>query len=210
MKTVAVILARGGSKGVPKKNIQMVGGLPLISHTINCAKWSEIDEVWVSTDSTYVKTIAQNAGAKVLDRPSEISGDRSPSEHALLHFADNVEFDQLVFIQPTSPLLSPSYVNEGLNKMKNYDSVFSVCREHWLPKWSMDIKPLNFNNEKRPRRQDRPDTYTENGAFYITTRDALLKSRTRVSGKIGVVEMSPYESFQIDTWEDLNFVEKMI
>ena len=210
MKTVAVILARGGSKGVPKKNIQMVGGLPLVTHTINCAKWSEVDEVWVSTDSTYVKTIAQNAGARVLDRPSDISGDRSPSEHALLHFAENVEFDQVVFIQPTSPLLSPSYVNEGLNKMKNYDSVFSVCREHWLPKWSMDIKPLNFNNEKRPRRQDRPDTYTENGAFYITSKKALLESRVRISGKIGVVEMSPYESFQIDTWEDLNFVEKLV
>ena len=94
--------------------------------------------------------------------------------------------------------------------MKNYDSVFSVCREHWLPRWSMDVKPLNFNNEKRPRRQDRPDTYIENGAFYITTRDALLRSKARVSGRIGVVEMSPYESFQIDTWEDLNFVEKLI
>ena len=210
MKTVAVILARGGSKGIPKKNIQMLGGIPLINHTINCAKWSEVDEVWVSTDSTYVKTIAMNAGARVLDRPSEISGDKSPSEHALLHFAENVEFDRLVFIQPTSPLLSPSYVNEGLNKMKNYDSVFSVYKEHWFPRWSMDVKPLNFNIEKRPRRQDRPDTYIENGAFYITTRDALLQNKVRVSGRVGVVEMSPYESFQIDTWEDLNFLEKLI
>lgn len=210
MKTVAVILARGGSKGIPKKNIQMVGGLPLVTHTINCAKWSEIDEVWVSTDSSYVKTIAQNAGARVLDRPSDISGDKSPSEDALLHFANKVDFDQVVFIQPTSPLLSPSYINEGLNKMKNYDSVFSVYKEHWLPRWSMDIRPLNFNNDKRPRRQDRPDTYVENGAFYITTRDALLRNRVRVSGRIGVVEMSQYESFQIDTWEDLNFVEKLL
>mgnify|MGYP003125698438 CR=1 FL=1 len=212
MKTVAVILARGGSKGIPKKNIQMIGGLPLVTHTINCAKWSDIDEVWVSTDSSYVKTIAQNAGAKVLDRPEKFSGDKSPSEHALLHFEENVDFDRLVFIQPTSPLLNPSYVNEGLRKLKeeNYDSVFSVYKEHWLPRWTTKIQPLNFENNKRPRRQDRSDVYVENGAFYITTRDALLKSKTRVSGNIGVVEMSPYESFQIDTWEDFNFVEKLL
>ena len=213
MKTIAVILARGGSKGIPKKNIQMLDGLPLVTHSINCAKWTEdIDDVWVSTDSSYIKTIALSAGAKVLDRPETISGDKASSESALLHFLDNVEFDRLVFLQPTSPLLKPAFITEGIKKMEknNYDSVFSAYKEHWFPRWSSEIQPLNFDNDRRPRRQDRRETYVENGAFYITTRKALMESKIRVSGNIGVVEMSPYESFQIDTWEDLKFIGSIL
>lgn len=210
MKTVAVILARGGSKGIPKKNIQMVSDMPLISYSINCAKWSDVNEVWVSTDSSYIKTVSKSYGARVLDRPDKISSDKSSSESALIHFAENVEFDRLVFIQPTSPLLQPKYINEGLEKMNKVDSVFSVYREHFLPKWSLELQPLNFDPDRRPRRQDRKENYVENGAFYITTKDLLLKNKARVSGKLDVVEMSPYDSFQIDNWDDLNFVEKLL
>ena len=81
-------------------------------------------------------------GAKVIDRPDEFATDESPSEEALLHFAENVDFDILVFIQPTSPLLRPSYINEGLEKMKDHDSVFSVYEEHWLPRWDLQLNPI--------------------------------------------------------------------
>ena len=208
MKTVALILARGGSKEVPKKNIRLLSGEPLISYSINTAKYSNVDEVWVSTDNKAIKGISIGLGAKVIDRPIEFATDESPSEDALLHFAENVDFDILVFMQPTSPLVRPSYINDGLEKMKEYDSVFSVYKEHWLPRWDMNINPINFENNSRPRRQDRENVYVENGAFYITTKDKLLESKTRVSGNIGVVEMKMQDSFQIDSEEDFNLVEK--
>ena len=131
MKTVAVILARGGSKGVPNKNIKMLGGEPLIYYTINAAKWSDVDEVWVSTDSSVIKSLSKKFGARVLDRPVNISGDKSSSEEALLHFAENIDFDKLVFIQPTSPLLTPEDINSGLKLSEKHDSVLSAYREHW-------------------------------------------------------------------------------
>ena len=137
MKTVALILARGGSKEVPKKNIRLLSGEPLISYCINTAKYSNVNEIWVSTDNKTIKGISTGLGAKVIDRPDEFATDESPSEDALLHFAENIDFDVLVFIQPTSPLLRPSYINEGLEKIKEYDSVFSVYKEHWLPRWYM-------------------------------------------------------------------------
>ena len=155
MKTIGLILARGGSKGIPNKNIQMLSGMPMIAYSINAAKYSNIDEVWVSTDSAHIRSVAKTYGAKVLDRPEELASDTSPSEDSLLHFADNVDFDRLVFIQPTSPLLRPKFIDEGLEKMGKYDSVFSVYKEHWLPRWDLSVCPLNFELHKRPRRQDK-------------------------------------------------------
>jgi CMP-N,N'-diacetyllegionaminic acid synthase len=211
MKTVALILARGGSKGIPNKNIQLLNGEPLISYTINAAKYSDVDEVWVSTDSVNIKTLAKKFGAKVIDRPSEFAKDNSPNEQSLLHFAENEKFDVLVSIQPTSPLLSPKYINQGLEKIKDgYDSSFSAYREHWFPRWTLGVEPIGFKNESRPRRQDRNECYVENGAFYATTKTSLLTSKYRVSGKIAVVEMPFSDSIQIDTYEDLNLVERLL
>tara|TARA_Y100000310_G_C20388299_1_gene671520 strand:- start:105 stop:746 length:642 start_codon:yes stop_codon:yes gene_type:complete len=207
MKTVAIILARGGSKEIPNKNIKIINGNPLISYVINAAKKSNVDEVWVSTDCKKIKDISIYNGAKVIDRPSEISLDTSQSEEALLHFAQNVDFDVMVFIQPTSPLLESSYINEGLLRMKFYDSVFSAYKEHWIPRWSSDIIPLNWDINNRPRRQDMEEVYVENGAFYITTKENLINSKNRFSGKIGVIEMPISKGFQIDTLEDFKFIE---
>ena len=210
MKTVGLILARGGSKGIPNKNIQMLSGMPMISYSINAAKYSNIDEVWVSTDSPHIRSVAKSYGANVLDRPDELASDTSPSEDSLLHFAENVDFDRLVFIQPTSPLIRPKYIDAGLEMMGKYDSVFSAYKEHWLPRWDLSVCPLNFELHKRPRRQDKKDVYVENGAFYITTKKGLLKSKTRVSGNIGVVEMPIGESFQVDDWDDFKLVSKLV
>ena len=211
MKTVALILARGGSKGIPNKNIQLLGGEPLIAYSINAAKYSNVDEVWVSTDSANIKTLAKKFGAKVIDRPSEYSKDESPNEDALLHFAENVEFDILVSMQPTSPLISPKYINQSVEKIKEgFNSSFTAYKEHWYPRWTKNIEPIGFKNESRPRRQDRNDVYVENGAVYTTTRKDLIKSKTRVSGKIAVVEMPFADSIQIDTYEDMKLVEKIL
>ena len=105
MKILSVILARGGSKGIPSKNIVDLNGKPLISYTIEASLQSNVDETWVSTDSSEIASVSSDYGANVIDRPSEISTDTSQSEEALLHFTYNHDFDIMVFIQPTSPLL---------------------------------------------------------------------------------------------------------
>ena len=101
MKTVALIPARGGSKGVQNKNIRLLNDEPLIFYSITAAKYSNVDEVWVSTDSGAIKSASLSVGAKVIDRPKELAGDNSRSEDALLHFCESEEFDRLVFIQAT-------------------------------------------------------------------------------------------------------------
>ena len=140
--------------------------------------------------------------------------DFSKSEEALKHFSENVNFDILVFIQPTSPLLKESDVNKGIamitNKNNNYDSVFSAYKEHWLPRWSKDIKPINWNINSRPMRQEIEEEYVENGAFYITSKDALMNSCLRYSGSIGILEMPLSRSFQVDNEDDLSLIKELI
>ncbi len=209
MKIVSVILARGGSKGIPFKNIVELRGEPLISYSIRTSVGSNVDETWVSTDSSEIATISLGYGAKIQMRPDDISTDTSQSEEALLHFAENNTFDIIVFIQPTSPLIKVEDINKGLEMMNKYDSVFSVTKEHWIPRWTLDVKPLDWKPKHRPMRQDKSETFIENGAFYITTRKQLLDSKLRYSGKIGVVEMPLSRSFQIDTMEDLELIRSL-
>ena len=202
-------MARGGSKGIPKKNIIDLNKEPLISYTIKTSLMSKVSETWVSTDDQEIANISDNLGASILWRPPNLSIDTSQSEEALLHFADNVDFDILVFIQPTSPLLEYKYINKGLTMMDKYDSVFSAYEEHWQPIWSKEgIPTWDINN--RPRRQDVGSIYIENGAFYITTKNNLLKNKLRYSGNIGIVEMPQEKSFQVDTYDDLKLIKKLI
>ena len=149
-------------------------------------------------------------GCEVLDRPKKYATDQSKSEESLIHFSKNVDFDILVFIQPTSPLILYSDINEGLEMMKNYDSIFSAYSEHWLPRWTKSKNALNWDINKRPMRQDIDNSYVENGAFYITTKKNLEESGLRYSGKIGIYKMPFSRSFQVDTLDDLLLIEKVM
>ena len=210
MKIVSLILARGGSKGIPSKNIIDLNGKPLISYTIEASQKSNVNSTWVSTDCPKIKTISEKLNANVIDRPKVISGDFSKSEEALLHFAKQIDFDILVFIQPTSPLLKAEDINKGIELLLNdndCNSVFSVYKQHWLPRWSLDMKPISWDVNNRPMRQEVNEEYIENGAFYITKKADLLNSKLRYSGKKNVVVMPYLRSFQIDTLDDLNLIE---
>ena len=211
MNIVSIILARGGSKGIPDKNIIDLNGRPLIYYSINAAQNAEISEVWVSTDSKKIAMVAKQYGAKILDRPKTLATDISSSEDALNHFSQNIDFDIMVFIQPTSPLLYSADIVKGLDLIKqgNYDSIFSVYKEHWIPRWDLNIKPINWSTTNRPRRQDVDEKYVENGAFYITTKEQFLNSGIRYGGRIGVVEMPMQRSFQVDTYKDLDIIKKL-
>ena len=212
MKIVSVILARGGSKEIPSKNIINVKGKPLIYYTIKASQESNVQETWVSTDCAKIKKVAQKFNANVLDRPKIISQDFSKSEEALIHFAEKIEFDVLVFIQPTSPLLKSKDINKGIRLIldEGYNSVFSVYKQHWIPRWTLDIKPINWKTNNRPMRQEVNEAYVENGAFYITTKTSLLKSQLRYSGKKNIVVMPLSRSFQIDTLEDLKLIQGLL
>jgi len=209
---VSVILARGGSKGIPRKNIVDLNGKPLLHYTIKASLDSGVDETWVSTDDDEIAKVAVQSGACVLRRPDSLATDTSTSEAALIHFANETNFDHVVFIQPTSPLLKSKYIDQGLELIKEYDSVFSAYTQHWVPRWtkSLPSEPIGWEPNNRPRRQDADEIYVENGSFYITSKDCLLKSGLRFSGKIGVVEMPLGESYQIDTYDDLEFIKRVI
>jgi len=209
-KFISVILARQGSKGIPDKNIILLNNKPLIAFAIEASLLSKCDETWVSTDGKSIKEVSLKYGARVLERPKEFATDESSSESALIHFANNIECDFIVFIQPTSPLLLSTDINCGIKMMSDYDSVFSGYKEEWSSRWSSKMNTINWNGEDRPRRQDAKDVYVENGAFYITSKKSLLESKSRYSGKIGCVEMSLYRSFQLDTDDDLEFLRKIM
>jgi CMP-N,N'-diacetyllegionaminic acid synthase len=212
MKIVSLITARGGSKGIPNKNIIDVNGKPLISYSISASLGSNVDETWVSTDSDKIKMVSEECGAKVIDRPKHLADDISMPDDSLLHFAKHNDFDILVFIQPTSPMIKSQYINDGIDMIKSgkYNSVFTVTKEHWIPRWDKDIEPMDWNIYERPRRQDKLESYIENGMFYITKRKHLLASKLRYSGIIGVVEIPLMDSFQVDSEEDLELIRKII
>jgi CMP-N,N'-diacetyllegionaminic acid synthase len=212
MKIVSLIPARGGSKGIPRKNLIDLNGKPLLYYTINASLWSDVNETWVSSDDDEILNISKTYGAKTIKRPKELSGDIIMPDEALLHFANQEDFDILVFIQPTSPLINTWYINKGIEMIKNggYDSVFTATKEHWIPKWDKNVNPIDWDTKSRPRRQDKPDSYVENGMFYITKRKNLIESKLRYSGKIGMVEIPLIDSFQLDSAEDLELIRKIL
>ena len=213
MNIVSVILARGGSKGIPKKNIIDINGKPLIYYSIEASKKSVVSKTFVSTDSDEIAKISIRHGASGrIERPKHLATDDSKSDDALLHFANIIDFDILVFIQPTSPMINHFYINEGIDMIINggYDSVFTATKEHWIPKWNSNIEPVDWDIYNRPMRQDKENLYTENGMFYITKRKNLLESKLRYSGKIGIVDIPLQDSFQLDTIEDLELIKKII
>lgn len=212
MKVVSVILARGGSKGIPRKNLAQLRGKPLVYYTIKASQLSLCEETWVCTDDEEIAAVSSSLGAKVLIRPPELARDESPSDPSLLFFSEKVDFDILVFIQPTSPLLTPPYINEGIRLVSegSFDSVFSAYDEHWLPRWSRDGNPVGWDINSRPRRQDSESLLVENGAFYVTSKEALLSSGLRYGGKIGHVIMRHSESFQVDSPDDLILIERLL
>ena len=210
MKIAGVILARGGSKGVPNKNIIKINGKPLIQYSIDALIQSNCGPIFVSTNDRQIANVSKSLGANIINRPDDLATDISTSESALLHAVNFIDADIIIFVQPTSPLIEAKYINEGLEKLDKYDSVFSVFEDHWLPSWTEEITPIDWDINNRPRRQDKKTKLIENGAFYISKKKNILNSKLRYSGNISVVKMPKSKSFQIDTNDDLKLVEKLL
>ncbi len=208
LKICSVILAREGSKGIPNKNLKLIKNKPMIYYSINASLKSKVDETWVSSDSKKILKIAKKFGSKILLRPKKLAKDKSKSEDALIHFAENILFDILVFIQPTSPLISYKDINQGLKLLKDFNSVLTVSK---INQFIWFDKNPTYDIKDRKRRQDtNKNTYIETGSLFITTRKRLLKYKNRLSGKIGFIEIERKRSFDVDNYEDLDLIKKII
>lgn len=216
-KTVAFIPLRGGSKSIPLKNIRDFCGKPLAYWVIKAAdECNSIDAVYVATDSMQIKDVLGKALWKkvnIIDRGVETATDTASTESAMIEFAERYDFDYIVLIQATSPLLTSKDLEEGIQKynLKSYDSLLSVVRQKRFI-WKEEFGKLvswNYRPENRPRRQDLDGYFVENGAFYITSREQLRKTGSRISGEIGFFEMPEETYFEIDEPSDWVIAEKL-
>lgn len=219
-KNVAFIPVRGGSKSIPLKNIKEIAGKPLVYWTIESAiNCRDIDKVYISTDSDKIKTVVnQYEGPnkdkiKVINRSEETSSDTASTESAMLEFAERFDFENIILIQATSPLLTTKMLQEGIDKFKNYDSIISLVEQkrfYWAKDESGAVKPINYDYLKRPRRQEFDGYLVENGAFYITSKERLIKSKCRISGNVGACIMPEETYFEIDEISDWIIIENLL
>jgi N-acylneuraminate cytidylyltransferase len=207
--TVAVIPARGGSKGVPHKNLRRIGGIPLIQRAVHAAAAAEeVDLVVVSTDDDEIAELSIAAGARVIRRPDEISGDTASSESAVLHVLDALEsagetVDVVVFIQATSPFIPSDRIDVAVDDVRSgrYDSMFSAHETYgflWRRDGEGAAEAINHDAGHRPRRQDREPHHLETGAFYVFQAGGFRRARHRFFGRIGIVEVPEWSAVEID------------
>lgn len=208
---VALIPARGGSKGIVGKNLYPVGGKPLIYYSISTLIDSCIGNVYVSSDSSKILEVSSGFGAKTVVRGRELSGDLSSSDSVLLDFASRFVFDIYYLVQCTVPLLKSSTVDNLVSAFEssNYNSILTVCRFNKF--WWRDNNPINYDPNNRPMRQQiTEENFFETGAVYGIRREHLMSKKCRIGDSPMCFETSFVESIDIDSIDDLNIVDYII
>lgn len=224
MNKLIVIPARGGSKGIPKKNIYPLNGKPLLSYTIELALSSKLDntDIVVSTDSIEIKEVAQNfQNVYVIDRPSELASDTASTEDALLHSIDymekklNKKYDAVITLQPTSPLRKKetfvNFIDEFEKTCGRYDALLSLTEDRtdfWINNEDNSFSRL-YKNAPR-RRQERQPLYKENSAYYITLVESLRKTHSVLGSKVNGFVVSEIEGIDINEPIDIKIVESLV
>ena len=217
---VAFIPVRGGSKSIPLKNIKPMNGKPLVYWTVKaCQDCKYIDRVYVATDSDKIKetveTFADCPKAVVIGRSAETASDTASTESAMLEFCNNYQFDNIVLVQATSPLLTGADLDNGFEEFgrEGVDTVLSVVRQkrfNWQVNENGFVNPTNYDVFRRPRRQEFDGYLVENGAFYISSREGVLEHSNRIWGNIGHVEMNEDTFFEIDEPSDWIIIEALM
>jgi CMP-N,N'-diacetyllegionaminic acid synthase len=213
-RTLAVIAARGGSKGIPNKNLLDLCGKPLIAWTVaQAAAARGVDVVAVSSDSDSILAAAEAAGAVGVRRPEEISGDLASSESAWLHALEALDgrlgpFARIVALQATSPIREAGDIERALEAFdrEELDSLFSVCEVEDYFNWRIGVsgpEPINYDYHNRRMRQQIEKRYLENGSFYVFIPSLLREKQNRLGGRIGMHLMDRHKMFQIDRLEDV-------
>jgi len=216
---VAIILARGGSKGIKLKNMLKINNKPLIhwtiKHSLNSKK---INSTWVSSDNNKILNYSKRMGAQIIKRPKIYSKDTTSSEAAWLHAISYIEkkgfnIRNIIGLQPTSPIRKKNDLDNAIKLFikKKYDSLFTVQKISAIFPWkkikNKIVPEHDFKNRKR--RQEAPSKYLENGSFYIFGKKRFVKHKTRLSGKLGVYEMPKINSFEIDDFEDIKIINSL-
>ena len=209
-QVLAVIPARGGSKGVPGKNVARIGGVPLVARAVRAALGASlIDQVVVSTDDPDIARAAEQAGAIIVQRPAELAGDTATSEAALTHAIAEVHGEQppeiVVMIQATSPFITSAELDDLVGVIKaGADSAFTAAPFHgFVWRSTNNAVGVNHDSARRPRRQDREPEWLETGAAYAMRTDGFARSGHRFFGRIVAVPTAPERVLEIDEPGDL-------
>lgn len=218
---VTIIPARGGSKGVPRKNLREVAGRPLIAWSIaDALESARAGRVWVSTEDEEIRQVARECGAEVIDRPAELAQDATTSEAVLRHALDAIaaerggDPDFVVFLQATSPLRTGAQIDEAVARLESAgaDSVMSVSPAHlflWGERDGLAVA-LNHDGESRPRRQDMEPQYRENGSIYVFRPWVLRERNNRLGGRTVLYKMSEEAGIDIDSETDLALADFLL
>jgi CMP-N,N'-diacetyllegionaminic acid synthase len=214
-----IILARGGSEGIPQKNIIDFCGKPLIVWTIEQFQRAKgIGSIWVSSDSEEILSISRSCKVETIKRPDDVSSNEATSESAWLHAVEYIEnkigrIDLVIAPQVTSPLREPEDIERGLQDFRdqNCDSMFSCSVVGDLYFWEKMsdgvLRSVNYDYKNRKRRQNISKQYIENGSFYLFKPGVLRKYNNRFGGKIGMTVMEFWKLFQIDEPSDIKLCQ---
>lgn len=217
-EAVAVIPARGGSKGVPGKNVLPVGGVPLVARAVAAARAAGIADVRVSTDDARIADAARTAGAGVIDRPADLAGDAATSESALLHALDvlgaaGVDPTALVFLQATSPFIEAAPLARAVRRVLGgeADSVLAAFETYAFLWRAGDDGAHGVNHDAsfRPRRQDREPHFQETGAFYVLRTSGFRAAGFRFFGRIAIEPVTAARAIEIDDADELELARTL-
>jgi len=221
LKYSVIIPARGGSVGLPRKNVMPLCGKPLIAWNIEAALGSShVDDVYVTTDDPEISTISELYGASTIQRPKELANNTASSELALLHALNVLDKrgqlpDRLVFMQCTSPLTTSLDIDRAINTLakQKADSCFTASSFHYFL-WKTDENGsafgINHDKSSRPLRQDREHQFAENGAIYVMKVDGFRKAKHRFFGKTALSLMPAERCAEIDEPIDFKIAELLL
>jgi len=220
-KVLAIIPARGGSKGLPRKNILNLNGKPLIAWTIESSLKSKyIAKTIVSSDDDEILEISKKYGAGILKRPKELATDTASSEVVVKHAIESINenFDYIILLQPTSPLRDVENINNAFENLFEEDAtaLISVCKidNKILKAFKKNkdgfIEGISNNEYPFKRRQDLPKTFISNGAIYIVKVDKFLENNSFLTDKTISYMMNEIESIDIDSMKDLEKTNRLI
>lgn len=221
MRCWAIIPARGGSKGVPRKNLREVGGIPLITRTVQTACQAQtLERVYITTDDDEIARVGQQAGARTIRRPDALASDTASSEGALLHALDTLEAagevlpDILVFLQCTSPFTRSLDIDGAVRLLSETGASCAITgsRSHgflWSRNPDGHLTGVNHDGANRQRRQDRPVEFLENGAVYALRVSDFRREKRRFCGPVVICEMPAERSLEIDSPADLEIAQRL-
>jgi CMP-N-acetylneuraminic acid synthetase len=227
MRILAIIPARGGSKGVPRKNLKLLGGKPLLQYTIEAAQsCKSLDRIFFSSEDHELVALAQKNGLEVpFLRPDYLATDQAGTLEVLQHVVSELsavgdDYDAVCLLQVTNPFRTTQLIEDAIQTFRKgkYDSVISVLKvpheynPHWVFEPAVDGSLAIATGEKNiiKRRQELPDAYYRDGAVYLMTVKTLMQENSLYGERIGYIESDESRHVNIDTMEDWNKAEELL